>query len=542
MREDYAISYNACLLVTSSYLQKLKKLRIDTKKISEEVQKIEDNLEIDIAKSYQNFSSAEAACFLHESLIEVYARATRGLEKINSYMLDEYNTYYKINAGYKNLVNILQTGVNKSNMPEVITKSKELLASIKSSETINYDSEKKIVESIYELIYKIIKLELIIGNSDSLLEYIKASSVDVSYISYLLRKELRKIPDDNKEIKERLDELEQNGIDDEFIVDKKLITLLVLANDENLIDKILEEYESKMKETKELSTHVEKAEKNNIELAEKITALKERKKKNFSKIVKKRIALTLNLLLVSAGIVASGATIKATMNTKHYKTVTTIYDSSTDETTEFEDYQEEITEKTITLKEYSPWEAPGYFRDEYKRTVYDYNLSKVDTSNFPSLKDYLTENNKEKLTCTSEEEVQKEQPKDIDYRNNKYVISKISQNKNDSKKVPAADWLRGLTLAATAAGIIVIDALVWKKLSKNNLKLLKEHKIEINSLLKDNSRTLLEKENELDSLRKRLKETQDDLTKIYLALPSTALETNAVKEKVLKLEKQNGNI
>lgn len=167
---------------------------------------------------------------------------------------------------------------------------------MKKMPTINYDDNQKLIEEIYKLVYRGIKLELASKKDSQLLEKIKIDNTDISYVASLIKKDISKEDDKSKqeEIQRKVQEIKKNGFLDIYYLDKELIVMLTSKKDSILIskkeEKILEkieEYENTKKELEEKHNYYEFSN-------EEIERIKIRTKNSKKTRRVRKIALTVN--------------------------------------------------------------------------------------------------------------------------------------------------------------------------------------------------------------------------------------------------------
>lgn len=538
MPEDLSITYNAKLLEVKDNMKQLEKLNFDVSKYAKEIEKIEEETKRGIEASYQTFDKESYSTFLHDSNAQVYGTSITRIDKINRLVMEEYNSYYKITVKCKNLKKQLRNK-NYEDIDSLVAEAKTLLKDIRTSSTIDYEMERRLVESIYEAIYKVLKLEIVLNNSSSILEQVKIDETDTAYLIRLIKADIQKLnKEDGQEIRDKVSKLEEQGLDDSSLLNRDLILLLTLSNDEDLSCKAKSHFIESLENHQEISDVYTKVKVDNEELLGHIEDLKKESRKNFLIRLRKKVFLALNLGMIGAGIVGSFNALKDVTKTKEYKTITTTYDSSTDE--EKSDFAYEANrDDEINLVEYSPWDTPGYFRDEYERNVYEYNLSGVDAT-FSNLEAYLTSDIKDDVTYTSTVETAEETPTDLGYTENKYVLTEIKQDKEDFHLVQSYP-LWALTTILSSAGILGIDALLIKLLSKNKLHLLRVRKKELKQELKDSKQRLLETKTTLADLDQQCLESREKTLAAYENLPEAVKKSKDVKEKVLTLQRNENN-
>ena len=255
--KDLSVIYNGKLLSVKDDLEQLRELSFDTTKIEKAISQIEEDVEKNVSENYLLFDKADSKTFLHESVGSVYTKATEKLVRLSDIINEEYQAYYIINAKYVELKKIVNAA-NKNNIEDIIQKGLELLDSIKYSSTMDYNMEKSLVENIYELIYTILKLELVYGKDDMLLEKISSDETDCSYLVKLVKENIERI---SKEERSYIDDitakLAVNGLDDSDYLNKELLTAIVIAEDDSISQKIdnkfMEEYNNYQNKNKKYS-------------------------------------------------------------------------------------------------------------------------------------------------------------------------------------------------------------------------------------------------------------------------------------------------
>lgn len=535
MEKDLSIIYNGKLLEVRDSLEQLKELDgFNTEKLEKAINKIEKNVEKSVEDNYSTFDNVDSKTFLHDSLATTYRQATAKLEKIKDVIDAEYQEYLKINAKYKALRNNMEK-ISKENVAGLSEKGRDLLSSIRNSSIVDYKMEEELVENIYALIYKLIKLELIYKGESTILEYAKTDETDCSYFAKLVKENINKLDRDSQAlIRKIIINLATDGLTNDDYLDYNLLNTIIASEDDELSEIINNDFLDKIATCEELNEKYELAETKKTDLAERLNESKTKKKQNGLRKMKKRIFLNLNAIVVATGILASGYVLKDITKTKEYKTTTTTYNSITEEEKEKETYQ---TAKgySLTITEYSPWIEPGYFRDGYSRDIYKYDLSDVDKS-FSNLEDYLNPQLKDELEVESETQTKDEKPKDLGYKENKYIIKEVKQNKADYNPVISPIFWGGSTLAAGAL-IILIDWLIaFKLISKEKYSDIKDDYKTSKKKLEENNTKYLEAKQELESLISQITNSREQVMQTYERLPEPVKEMPKIKQKIMEIE------
>lgn len=535
MRKDYSIIYNGKLKEIKDNLQKLEDIKISIPTFKKAVENIIKETEISIENNYKLFNNADQTLDLDEANAKVYSQANKEIDKLNQQIIKEYDIYYKITMKYNKLLSLVDD-VTEDNICDIVIDCRSILSLLKSSSNIDYSFEKDITEKIYQLTYKIIKLELIYSNSAGLLYALK-NPTDQNYITELIKEDIKLLDEnhpDTKLVKEKVNKLKENGLNNMFLLDKNLIILLAILTDKNLSHKVDSKFFNSLKNYIELEKDMHKT-----ELAisnSKVDEIKKSLKIHNLKIFKKKVFLSVNLLLVTSSIVGSTIAIGKLTESKENKVKTTVYDSFTD-TKEITERYEDLDTDTISLIEYSPWDEPGYFRDEYSRNVYTYDLEGI-KKKYANIEDYLTSDLKEKIKLSEEkEEIETEKPKDLDYTKNKYIITEKVINEKDFRMVKSKFYWPLFSILSSI-GIIAVDFLLLKKLTSVKLKDLKQKKKKVQEELKSDKEKCLENKKSLHELSQLATILKFDALDNYEKLPDIVKETFDIKESFKSLIKK----
>lgn len=426
---DKAIEYNTKLAEVKDILKKIGKLGIKSTSYLNKVKEIENETAVKINVSYDTFCTSESNTFLVDSLNHNYSKALQQLDKIYNYVCSLYEVYYVLDSDYKSLRKKVDE-VNQNNFMEIASKIKDLLVVLKFSGTVKYDEEKKFVDNIYALVYRMIKIELLYG-SRSLFDYIKSDETDMLFIAALIKKDADKMirNGENASLTNKLLELEKKGLSNRFYFDEDLLMILIAENSE-VFDKVKKEFLVKYEEYDKASKDLMEVRSGKDDLSKTIQNNRVRLRNINLKKFGKNMLFALDIAAVCGAIYVTTDLAKALSTTTTYKTVTTFYDSTHAEVEENVIYADSVDD-SLSLVEYSPWEEPGYFREGYTRNVYTYDLSNLEET-YNSIKDYLHSDLKEYVTFDEEIETVEEKPEDI-YEGNKYVIERVMQDKTDSQ-------------------------------------------------------------------------------------------------------------
>ena len=261
---------------------------------------------------------------------------------------------------------------------------------------------------------------------------------------------------------------------------------------------------------------------------EKIPKIKSEIRQTKKRIRVRKIVLTVNLGLVG-GLMAVSF-ISQLKNIK-YKTITTVYDSSTDNISSDIKYLPEA-EDTVTVVEYQPWEEYNFFDTQYKRNVYTYELDAVNM-NYDDIKDYLTSDFKEDVIPTKEEEKSTSKPND-EYKESEYIITKQIQDKDDYNEWDMLSMSFGLM-------IYLYGGMFWSGFSigrpslEELIKILKENKIN----LKCAKQASLDYKELIEKFYNEVSALKTSIEVDYEKLPIALKENEEIKRKVLAIKEEN---
>ena len=364
----------------------------------------------------------------------------------------------------------------------------------------------------------------------------KLKSADSEYDNYE-EKILEKIEEDTSK---KIEEIYQNFTNwDSFLLEslnaiyEEAIKRLNVLN-----NKVTKKYKYYLLIAKQMQEKIKEYENTKKELEdrklvysyynEKIPKLKSEIKQTKKRIRGRKIVLTVNLGLVG-GLMAVSF-ISQPKNIK-YKTITTIYDSSTDNISSDIKYLPEA-EDTVTVVEYQPWEEYNFFDTQYKRNVYTYELDAVNM-NYDDIKDYLTSDFKEEVIPTKEEEKSTSKPND-EYKESEYIITKQIQDKDDYNEWDMLSMPFGLM-------IYLYGEMFWSGFSigrpslEELIKILKENKIN----LKCAKQASLDYKELIEKFYNEVSALKTSIEVDYEKLPIALKENEEIKRKVLAIKEEN---
>ena len=364
----------------------------------------------------------------------------------------------------------------------------------------------------------------------------KLKSADSEYDNYE-EKILEKIEEDTSK---KIEEIYQNLTNwDSFLLEslnavyEEAIKRLNVLN-----DKVTKKYKYCLLIAKQMQEKIKEYENTKKELEdrklvysyyeEKIPKIKSEIRQTKKRIRGRKIVLTVNLGLVG-GLMAVSF-ISQLKNIK-YKTITTVYDSSTDNISSDIKYLPEA-EDTVTVVEYQPWEEYNFFDTQYKRNVYTYELDAVNM-NYDDIKDYLTSDFKEDVIPTKEEEKSTSKPND-EYKESEYIITKQIQDKDDYNECDMLSMLFGLMIYSYG-GMFWSGFSIGRPSLEELIKILKENKIN----LKCAKQASLDYKELIEKFYNEVSALKTSIEVDYEKLPIALKENEEIKRKVLAIKEEN---
>ena len=223
-------------------------LGINTKKYKEELNNIINDVHSNVEESKKKWEN-NANMFL-----EIDYNA--GIKKLNHLKLElnDYNIYFKAVNTCKCLIlefddiENLKDGEKIKHYAEIII---ELLKDIKLS-NITYDKKKKaILKGIYDIVYEIIKLEIIKLGKSRVYEYVKDDDIDTSFLEKCVRKEVETLNLDVKKyenVKKKVYEINSDGLTSNYFDIDLIKSLIICSNNIDLKEDIVNELKDLKKE------------------------------------------------------------------------------------------------------------------------------------------------------------------------------------------------------------------------------------------------------------------------------------------------------
>ena len=154
---NLALVYKGKIIEVKDNIKELKAIDFECDNYEEILEKIEKDTSKNIEEAYYKFTNPDY--FLPESLNTVYEEAIKKIDILNEQLTKEYECCYKLTVKCK-LLNQKLDNIEENEIQNIITDIQKLLFQMKKMPTISYDENQKLIEKIYKLVYRGIKLEL----------------------------------------------------------------------------------------------------------------------------------------------------------------------------------------------------------------------------------------------------------------------------------------------------------------------------------------------------------------------------------------------
>lgn len=503
MERDLAIVYQSELYKTKKIISKLNNIGLNTTNYENAVYDIEEacrnNNKEDLRKGLDS-------PFMADYLEANYSKAINSL-KVMQKELSKYEIYIKVNSFTTLLKNIIKNNkITSKQLDEITPKLISILNELKKSNTLDYSTEKDIVESIYKITYYLLKEEIKRGRKN-LYNALITDEIHTIYLDKEISSELEQLERNdskNNDIFNRKNILDLNGINSHYL-DYELLSLLVESSKQK---EDIEDVKDLIPLYQDINTKLHNYRRrlknisNNIE-NEKEKMKKQQKSTNYIKSIFS-IILSTTITTALFGGAYLGAEALAKKDSKAKSTTITTYDTrDNSETTTKPFYSTDYTD-SIRVTKYEPYRKAlaGYYR-----YVTDYDLGNI--ANLSNQEIMNLDLDGLGIAKNSHKEF-KETISYIDtYDDIYYTISKIAVDENDFTYSKDAFWVYFVVLEFLAIIIYSIinispyDSIPIKlirdtKKIKNDIKNSKNYNKENEKCLQERNRIITEVKELLD--------------------------------------------
>lgn len=373
MERDLAIVYQSELYKTKKIISKLNNIGLNTTNYENAVYDIEEACR---NSNKEDLGKGLDSPFVVDYLEANYSKAINSL-KVMQKELSKYEIYIKVNSFTTLLKSIIKNNkITSKQLDEITPKLISILNELKKSNTLDYSTEKDIVESIYKITYYLLKEEIKCGRKN-LYNALITDEIHTIYLDKEISSELEQLERNdskNTNIFNRKNILDLNGINSHYL-DYELLSLLVepFKQKEDIEDvkdliPLYQDINTKLHNYRRRLKNIS----NNIE-NEKEKIKKQQKSTNYIKSIF-RIILSTTITTALFGGAYLGAEVLAKKNSKAKSTTITTYDTrDNSETTTKPFYSTDYTD-SIRVTKYEPYRKAlaGYYR-----YVTDYDLGNI---------------------------------------------------------------------------------------------------------------------------------------------------------------------
>ena len=497
MERDLAIVYQSELYKTKKIISKLNDLGLDTTNYENAIYDIEETCR---NSNKEDLKRGLDSPFMVDYLEANYSKAINNIKILQS-ELSKYETYIKVNSFTTLLKNIIKNNkITSKQLDEITPQLINILNDLKKSNTLDYATEKNIVEGIYKITYYLLKEEIKLGKT-TLYDFLLKDEIHTTYLDKEISLELKQLDKNdakNNDILNRKNLLDLNGVNSHYL-DYELLTLLVKVNnkEENIYElfKLTFLYQEIDNELDIYSRGIENMY-HQIQYNEKEVHYY-RKPSRYLK--------NIGSMVISASIIATlfgGPFVvykKVSHNNSLKKITISTYDSRDNSEKEEEPFYLDNYSTDVIVTKYEPYEREN---DGYYRYVTKYNLGKVNNLS-----------NEEILNIDFDglgikKDIEREYEYNVTYENIYkdiyYTISKVNIDENDtsfvytyifamveavifafySSTIDSVYGKRGIISIGLIRGIIKIkeDIKNIKEISKEKERYIRERKRMINEV------------------------------------------------------------
>lgn len=501
MERDLAIVYQSELYKTKKIISKLNNIGLNTTNYENAVYDIEEacrnNNKEDLRKGLDS-------PFMVDYLEANYSKAINSL-KVMQKELSKYEIYIKVNSFTTLLKNIIKNNkITSKQLDEITPKLISILNELKKSNTLDYSTEKDIVESIYKITYYLLKEEIKHGRKN-LYNALITDEIHTIYLDKEISNELEQLDkkdSKNNDIFNRKNILDLNGINSHYL-DYELLSLLVEPSKQK---EDIEDVKDLIPLYQDINTKLHNYRRRLKNISNNIENEKIKKQQKNTNYIKSIFSIILGTTITTALFEGAylGAEALAKKDSKAKSTTITTYDTRDNSETTTKPFYSTDYEDSIRVIKYEPYRKAlaGYYR-----YVTDYDLGNiVDLSNQEIIALDLDGLEIEKSTHKEF----KETISYLDaYNDIYYTISKIAVDENDFTYSKDAFWVYFVVLEFLAIIIYSIinispyDSIPIKlirdtKKIKNDIKNSKNYNKENEKCLQERNRIITEVKELLD--------------------------------------------
>lgn len=501
MERDLAIVYQSELYKTKKIISKLNNTGLNTTNYENTVYDIE---EVCRNNNKEDLRKGLDSPFMVDYLEANYSKAINSL-KVMQKELSKYEIYIKVNSFTTLLKSIIKNNkITSKQLDEITPKLISILNELKKSNTLDYSTEKDIVESIYKITYYLLKEEIKHGRKN-LYNALITDEIHTIYLDKEISNELEQLDkkdSKNNDIFNRKNILDLNGINSHYL-DYELLSLLVEPSKQK---EDIEDVKDLIPLYQDINTKLHNYRRRLKNISNNIENEKIKKQQKNTNYIKSIFSIILGTTITTALFEGAylGAEALAKKDSKAKSTTITTYDTRDNSETTTKPFYSTDYEDSIRVTKYEPYRKAlaGYYR-----YVTDYDLGNI--TNLSNQEIMALDLDGLEIEKSTHKEF-KETISYLDtYNDIYYTISKIAVDENDFTYSKDAFWVYFVVLEFLAIIIYSIinispyDSIPIKlirdtKKIKNDIKNSKNYNKENEKCLQERNRIITEVKELLD--------------------------------------------
>lgn len=501
MERDLAIVYQSELYKTKKIISKLNNIGLNTTNYENTVYDIE---EVCRNNNKEDLRKGLDSPFMVDYLEANYSKAINSL-KVMQKELSKYEIYIKANSFTTLLKSIIKNNkITSKQLDEITPKLISILNELKKSNTLDYSTEKDIVESIYKITYYLLKEEIKHGRKN-LYNALITDEIHTIYLDKEISNELEQLDkkdSKNNDIFNKKNILDLNGINSHYL-DYELLSLLVEPSKQK---EDIEDVKDLIPLYQDINTKLHNYRRRLKNISNNIENEKIKKQQKNTNYIKSIFSIILGTTITTALFEGAylGAEALAKKDSKAKSTTITTYDTRDNSETTTKPFYSTDYEDSIRVTKYEPYRKAlaGYYR-----YVTDYDLGNI--TNLSNQEIMALDLDGLEIEKSTHKEF-KETISYLDtYNDIYYTISKIAVDENDFTYSKDAFWIYFVVLEFLAIIIYSIinispyDSIPIKlirdtKKIKNDIKNSKNYNKENEKCLQERNRIITEVKELLD--------------------------------------------
>lgn len=225
MYSDPAIKYKSLLQDIELILDNISKMGFDSEKYRNEFLLIKNSI-----NDKDSISLNSDRAVKHMNITMEYEKAISELTKLKDKLSNSYEVYFKALNNCKYIDMRMEKDISVNELNSLVERAKNALKMVINSDPEYYESEKEIVEKVYDTVYRLIKLELLMTSESKLFDYASKIDINISFFNKEVIDDLDKLEISTDDvIYEKIYNINSDGICVNYF-DLELIVLLLQAD------------------------------------------------------------------------------------------------------------------------------------------------------------------------------------------------------------------------------------------------------------------------------------------------------------------------